>query len=107
MVHKRSTAERLSLNILRVNEKLPVSKFQYFEKYIIQLIGYCYVHASGQQQAGLERKKSYTSPGTMVHVMYMHFMFFALLKNLKSSFSDDNMPRHVLDIFIENAIKMV
>ena len=41
-----------------------------------------------------------------MHVMYMHFMFFALIKNLKSSFSEDNMPRYVLDIFIENAIKM-
>ena len=41
--------------ILSVNEKLPVSKFQYFGKYIIQLFGYCYVHVSGQIQAGLER----------------------------------------------------
>ena len=45
----------LTLNILSVNEKLPVSKFQYFGKYIIQLFGYCYVHFSGQRQAGLER----------------------------------------------------
>ena len=44
-----------SLNILSVNEQLPVSKFQYFGKYIIQLFGYCYVHVSDQQQAGLER----------------------------------------------------
>ena len=44
-----------ALNILSVNEKLPVSKFQYFGKYIIQLFGYCYVHVSGQKQAGLER----------------------------------------------------
>ena len=42
-------------NILSVNEKLPVSKFQYFGKYIIQLFGYCYVHVSDQRQAGLER----------------------------------------------------
>ena len=42
-------------HILSANEKLPVSKFRYFVKYIIQLFGYCYVHASGQQQAGLER----------------------------------------------------
>ena len=27
--------------ILSVNEKLPVSKFRYFGKYIIQLFGYC------------------------------------------------------------------
>ena len=42
-------------NILSVNEKLPVLKFRYFGKYVIQLFGYCYVHVSGQQQAGLER----------------------------------------------------
>ena len=43
----------------------------------------------------------------MVHVMHVHFMFFAVLKNLKSSFSEDNVPEHALDIFIENATKMV
>ena len=43
----------------------------------------------------------------MVHVMNVHFMFFAGFKNLKSSFSEDNMPGHALDIFIENATKMV
>ena len=41
----------------------------------------------------------------MVHVMHVHFMFFAVFKNLKSSFSEDYMPEHVLDIFIENATK--
>ena len=43
----------------------------------------------------------------MVHVMHMHFMLFAVFKNLISSFSEDNMPEHTLDIFIENASKMV
>ena len=42
----------------------------------------------------------------MVHVMHVHFMFFAVLNNLKSSFSEDDVPEHALDIFIENAIKM-
>ena len=42
-------------SILSVNEKLPVSKCQYFRKYIIQLFGFCYIHVSGQWQAGLER----------------------------------------------------
>ena len=42
-------------NILSVNEKLPVSKFIYFGKYIMQLFGYCYVHVSSQRQADLER----------------------------------------------------
>ena len=43
----------------------------------------------------------------MVLIMHMHFMFLAVLKNLKSSFSEDNVPEHVQDIFIENATKMV
>ena len=43
----------------------------------------------------------------MVHVLHMNFMFFAIFKNLKSSFLEDNMPGHALDIFIENATKMV
>ena len=42
-------------SILNVNEKLPVSKFRYFGKYLIQLFGYYYVHVSGQRQAGLEK----------------------------------------------------
>ena len=43
----------------------------------------------------------------MMHVIHVHFMFFTVFKNLKSSFSEDNMPGHALDIFIENATKMV
>ena len=43
----------------------------------------------------------------MVHVMHVHFMLFADFKNLKSSFSADNMPGHSLDIVIENATTMV
>ena len=35
------------------------------------------------------------------------FLFFVVLKNLKSSFSEDTMPVHALDVFIENATKMV
>ena len=42
----------------------------------------------------------------MLHVMHMLFMFFAVFKNLKSSFSEHNMPVHALDVFIENATKM-
>ena len=34
-------------------------------------------------------------------------MFFAILKNLKSSFLENNEPEHALAIFIENATKMV
>ena len=43
----------------------------------------------------------------MVHVMHVQFMFFAVFKNLKSSILEDNMSGHALDIFIENATKMV
>ena len=38
----------------------------------------------------------------MVHMMHVDFMFFEVFTNLKSSFSEDNMPGHSLDIFIEN-----
>ena len=41
--------------MLSVNEKLLVSKFRYFGKYIIQLYGYFDVHVSGQRHTGLER----------------------------------------------------
>ena len=42
----------------------------------------------------------------MVHMMNVHLMSFAVFKNLKSSFSEDNMPEYALDIFfIENAPK--
>ena len=43
----------------------------------------------------------------MVHVLHVHFMFFEVFKNFKSSFSEDNMPVYALDIFIENATKLV
>ena len=39
--------------------------------------------------------------------MHVHFMFFAVFLNFKSTFSDDNMVGHVLDICIENTSKMV
>ena len=42
----------------------------------------------------------------MVHEMHVHFMLFAVFKNWKSSFSEDNIPGHTLDISIENATKM-
>ena len=41
----------------------------------------------------------------MVPVVHVHFRFFAVFKNLKSSFSEDNMPEHALYIFIENALQ--
>ena len=43
----------------------------------------------------------------MMHVMHVHLCFLRFFKNLKSSFSEDNMPEHAMDIFIENANKIV
>ena len=43
----------------------------------------------------------------MVHVMHVHFMLFAVFKNLKSSFSEDNLLGHTQDIFIGNATEIV
>ena len=43
----------------------------------------------------------------MVHVMHVLFLFFVVFKNLKLSFSENNMPVHALDVFIENATKRV
>ena len=37
--HVLSLTQKLNCNILSVNEKLPVCKFRYFGKYIIQLNG--------------------------------------------------------------------
>ena len=51
------------------------------------------------------REKQFQEPRTMVHVMHVHFMLFAVFKNLKSSFSEDNMPVHALEIFTKNATK--
>ena len=61
----------------------------------------------GSHKLALERKNSYTSSETIVQVMHMHLMFFAVFKNLKSSFLEDNRPELALDIFIENATKMI
>ena len=35
------------------------------------------------------------------------FTFFAYFKNLKSLFSEDNIPVHALNVFIKNTTKMV
>ena len=73
--------------VLSVNEKLPESKSRYFEKYIIQLNGYFCIKVSGQRQTGLGKNTSFTSPGTMVHVMHVLFVFFAVFEKLIASFS--------------------
>ena len=43
----------------------------------------------------------------MVHVKHVHFMFFAVFTDSKSSFSEDNIPDNALDIFIENATELI
>ena len=73
--------------ILSVNEKLPVSKFRYLGKYKTQLDGYFCIHVCGQRQTGLEKNTSFTIPETMVHVMHVLFVHFAVFENLIASFS--------------------
>ena len=64
------------------------------------------MYISGQRQTGLE-ENSFTSPGTIVHVIHVLFVVFAVFESLKASYSLDNMPVHVLDVFIENTAKLV
>ena len=54
---------------------------------MIQLDCYFCIHLSGQPQTGFEENTSSTSPGTMVHVMHVLFVFFAVNANLTASFS--------------------
>ena len=42
-----------------------------------------------------------------MHGMHMLFMFSEIFKNLKLSFSVETMRVKALDVFIENATKMV
>ena len=75
------------LCILSINEKLPVSKFRYVGKCVIQLDDFFCIHVSGQRQTGFEKNSSFTSPGTIVHVMHVLFVFFAVFENSIASFS--------------------
>ena len=72
--------------ILSVNEKLPVLKFRYFGKYTIQPDHFFGNHVSGQRRTGSEKNTSCTSPGTMVHVMDVLFVIFAVFETLIASF---------------------
>ena len=54
---------------------------------MIQVDGYFCLHLSGQRQTGFERNTGSMSPGTMVHVMHVLFVFFAVFENSKASFS--------------------
>ena len=46
----------------------------------IQLDGYFCNHVSGQRRTGLEKKFSSTSPGTILHVMHVLFVFLQFLR---------------------------
>ena len=51
-------------------------------------IGICIcIYVSGQRQTGLEKNTSFTSPGTLLHVMHVLFVFCAVFDNLEASFS--------------------
>ena len=54
---------------------------------MIQIGIYIGIHVSSHRQTGLEENTSFTSPGTLVHVMHVLFVFFAVFDNLKASFS--------------------
>ena len=74
----RNIPENFHLYILSVSEKLPVSKFRYFGKYIIQLYGYMYVHVSGQDIL-VWRDKTASQPwnyGTRDALAFYVFQFF-------------------------------
>ena len=43
----------------------------------------------------------------MVHVMHVLFVLFVVSESLKASVSYDNLPVYALDVFKENATKMV
>ena len=53
---------------------------------MIQLDYYFCIHLSGQPQTGFEKNTCSTFIGTMVHVMHVLFVFFAVFENLKASF---------------------
>ena len=52
---------------------------------MIQLDCYFCFHLSGQPQTGFETNTNSTILGTMVHVMHVLFLFFAVFENLKAS----------------------
>ena len=71
---------------VHVYSKVTSTKISIFGKYTIHLDGY-FCNVSGQQRTGLEKHTSSTSPGTMVHVMHVLFVFFAVFETLIASFS--------------------
>ena len=54
---------------------------------MIQLDGYFSIHLSGQRQTGLKKNNSSPSPGSIVHVLYVLFVFYVVFENSKASFS--------------------
>ena len=69
------------------------SNFDILE-YMIQLDGYFYVNVSGQRKTALEKNNSSSSPGTMVHVMHVLFVFYAVFSLPEpKAWSDGDMVR--------------
>ena len=100
---KKVSVVRINTHILSVNEKLRVSKFRYFGNYIIQLDGHISFMFQVNGRLVWRKMPVFASPGTMVQVMHMLFVFFSVLGNLIASFSIDNMSVQAL----ENVTKMV
>ena len=66
---------------------------------MIQLDCFFCIHFSGQPQTGFEKNTSSTILGTVVHMMHVLFVFFAVFENLKASFYKTTchyMPQTVL-----------
>ena len=53
---------------------------------MIQLDGYFSIHLSGQRQTSLEKNTGSKSPGTVVYVMHVLFVFSQFLRIRKHRF---------------------
>ena len=94
-----------ALIFISVSEKSPVSKFRYFGKYIIQLYGYFLGSCFWTKTDWFGVIKQFHEPWNYVACDAHALCVFRSFKNLKSSFSEDNMPIHALDVFIEKPPK--
>ena len=102
-----SRSSGVSFIILSVNEKLLLLKFRYFKNYKRNLESYFTFLVSGQLQTHLEQLNRSPSPATREQLLHVHFVLFAVCQNVKTLFSNKNMPVYARKIFLENAIKMV
>ena len=85
----------LDLIRLSINEKLPVLKFQNFGKYNTAF--WLLLRSCFWSTEAVWRDKTVTEAGTMVHVMHMHFMFFAVFYEFEIIFRRQHartFPKH-------------